>query len=104
MKGKTLETQFHERFLEVLKRPFEEYGVNQKRLLEQAQKIGGLAAAKEVIRRGRPSDGFYALEGKGALSLSLEALAANAEYAALFTDDEVNHCMDLLCEAGFYKV
>ena len=37
------------------------------------------------------------------LRLSPEAVIVSKEFAPLFTDDEVNFCFSLLCEAGYYE-
>ena len=37
------------------------------------------------------------------LLLSLEATAVKTKYASLFTDEEINHCLSLLCEGGHYR-
>lgn len=79
-----------------------ECAVEQKRLAADAHQYGGVGCAKELIRRGRLSDGFAALAQAGRLDLSLEALVVTAKYGALFTDDEVNTCFNVLCDAGYY--
>jgi len=38
----------------------------------------------------------------GATELTLEALAVQSRYGALFTDDEVNHCYDVLCQTDHF--
>lgn len=103
MKSPALEAQFAQEWQASLSAAQAACHVSQKRLAEATEKRGALAAVKESLSRRRPSEGFHALEQAGRLDLSLEALAARPAYAALFTDDEVNFCMDLLCEYGFYN-
>ena len=103
MKSPTLEAQFAQEWQAALSAAQAACHVSQKRLIEATERRGALAAVKESLSRRRPSEGFHALEQAGRLDLSLEALAARPSYAALFTDDEVNFCMDLLCEYGFYN-
>lgn len=103
MKSPALESQFSQAWQAALAEAQTACHVSQKRLSQTTEKQGALAAVKASLSRRRPSEGFYALEQAGRLDLSLEALAAQPVYAPLFTDDEVNFCMDLLCEYGFYN-
>jgi hypothetical protein len=50
------------------------------------------------------SDLFDGLAKIGHLELSPEALAVQGKYGALFTDEEANFCLSVLCEAGFYNL
>ena len=58
-------------------------------------------AAKRVLSGSRLSDGFNDLAAKGQLKLSLEALAIDKRFTALFTDDEANEALTRLLEAGY---
>ena len=58
--------------------------------------------AKRVLSGNRLSDGFNELKAKGALKLSLEALAVDKRLTSLFTDEEANEALSRLLEAGFY--
>ena len=60
-------------------------------------------SAKRILSGSRLSDGFNELAAKGALKLSLEALAVDKRFTALFTDEEANEALTRLLEAG-YKV
>ena len=61
-----------------------------------------LKGAKRVLSGNRLSDGFNELQAKGALRLSLEALAVDKRFTSLFTDEEANEALSRLLEAGFY--
>ncbi len=78
------------------------HGCPTKRLMETLQEKGGVETARELCRRGRLSDGFDALKKCGHLELSLEALIIQGKYGTLFTDEEVNGCLDALMEAGYF--
>lgn len=78
------------------------YGCPTKRLVETLQTRGGVETVRELCRRGRLSDGFDALQKCGHLELSLEALVIQGKYGSLFTDEEVNGCLDSLMEAGYF--
>ena len=57
--------------------------------------------AKRTLSGNRLSDGFNLLQGKGQLSLSLEALVVDKRFTALFTDEEANEALSRLLEAGY---
>ena len=59
-------------------------------------------SAKRVLSGSRLSDGFNELKAKNALKLSLEALAVDKRFTALFTDEEANEALNRLLDAGFY--
>ena len=78
------------------------HGAPTKRLLQTLQEHGGVETARELAKRRRLSDSFAALKSCGHLELSLEALMVKGKYAELFTDEEVNGCLDALLEAGYF--
>ena len=57
--------------------------------------------AKRVLSGNRLSDGFNELKAKGQLKLSLEALAVDKRFTALFTDEEANNALEKLLDAGY---
>ena len=57
--------------------------------------------AKRNLSGSRLSDGFNDLAAKGQLKLSLEALAIDKQFTALFTDEEANEALNRLLEAGY---
>ena len=61
-----------------------------------------LKTAKRTLSGRRLSDGFNALLGKKRLDLSLEALAIDKHYTALFTDEEANEALNRLLEVGYH--
>lgn len=77
------------------------HGAPTKRLLQGLEQAG-LDAVRENLRRRRVSDGFDHLARLGHLELSPEALMTKGKYGTLFTDDEVNWCLHVLMEAGFF--
>lgn len=60
-----------------------------------------LKGAQRVLSGNRVSDGFYELADKGLLSLSLEALAVDKRFTALFTDEQANTALLRLLDAGY---
>ena len=73
-----------------------------KRLLQTLEEKGGVQTVQELCKRGRASDGYDELFAKGQGDLTLEALVIKGKYGALFTDEEVNYCLDLLMSAGYF--
>ena len=73
----------------------------------KAEKIGvrmrplDLKTATRTLSGTRLSDGFNDLAAKGGLKLSLEALAIDKRFTALFTDEEANEALTRLLEAGY---
>ena len=57
--------------------------------------------AKRILSGTRLSDGFRDLAAKGQLKLSLEALAVDKRFTALFTDEEANEALSRLLDAGY---
>ncbi len=60
-----------------------------------------MKAAHRALSGSRESDGFDALAQKNLLSLSLEALAVDKRFTALFSDEEANTALDRLLTAGY---
>lgn len=78
------------------------HGAPTKRLIATLQERGGSETVRELCKRHRASDGFDFLCAKGLGSLTLEALVIKGKFGSLFTDEEVNFCLDLLMEAGYF--
>ena len=60
-----------------------------------------MKSARRCLSGSRLSDGFNALQSKGHLELSLEALAIDKRYTGLFSDEEANEALARLLEAGY---
>ena len=60
-----------------------------------------LQTAHRALSGHRESDGFGALANKNRLDLSLEALAIDKRYTALFNDEEVNTALQRLLAEGY---
>lgn len=64
--------------------------------------ITDMKQAHQCLSGHRTSDGFGQLAGKGRLDLSLEALAVNKRFTALFSDEEANNALTRLLDSGYY--
>ena len=60
-----------------------------------------LKLAHRTLSGHRQSDGFSVLAEKGRLDLSLEALAVDKRFTALFSDEEANEALSRLLDAGY---
>lgn len=60
-----------------------------------------LKNAQRILSGTRLSDGFQELAKLGRLKLSLEALAIDKRFTALFTDEQANEALTRLLEAGY---
>ena len=80
---------------------------------EEAAKLGvrmrpvadgdAIKTAHRALSGNRESDGFAALENIGRLDLSLEALATDKRFTALFSDEEANNALMRLLDAGYFR-
>ena len=61
-----------------------------------------MKTARRWLSGSRESDGFGILADKGHLELSLEALAIDKRFTALFTDEEANTALQRLLLAGYH--
>ena len=60
-----------------------------------------MKSAHRCLSGHRESDGFFELADKGQLKLTLEALAVDKRFTALFSDDEANNALTRLLGAGY---
>ena len=63
--------------------------------------VTDMKKAHQILAGHRESDGFSQLAAKGRLDLSLEALAVNKQFTALFSDEEANNALMRLLESGY---
>lgn len=60
-----------------------------------------LEAARRCLSGSRESDGFAVLERQGRLDLTVEALAVDRRFTALFSDEQANAALSRLLSAGY---
>lgn len=99
---KELEMQFNKDLIARCQLAQKECGYNTTRFMQGIERWGGVATAKELIKKRKLSDAFLALEAKNRLDLTMEAAVIDKKFTQLFTDDEVNYCFEVLCESGYY--
>ena len=98
----TLEKAFQQEAMAQAQTAMLVWGCPTQRLYQSLETRGGVETARELAGKRRLSDGFDALRRCGHLELSLEALMTKGKYGALFTDEQVNWCLEVLLEAGYY--
>lgn len=69
--------------------------------MRPVDKDAAMKTAHRALSGNRESDGFGALAEKERLDLSLEALAVDKRFTALFTDEEANTALLRLLDAGY---
>lgn len=102
-KMKELEKKFDQELIQKSEKAQKQCDYNPARFIQTVTKFGGVKTAKEIMRKGKVSEGFDKLQQAGLIALTMEATLIDKKYADLFTDDEVNSCYELLCEYGYYK-
>ena len=96
-----LEKRFEQDMIEISRSAKKECGYNATRFLQMISVQGGLATARQLIRKPGGTDGFTTLWEHGRLDLSVEAHVLKPEYAELFTDEERRMCRERLEEFGY---
>lgn len=99
----TLEMSFEKALKQNIEKANAVCGRQPERFLAQAEKSGAVNAVHQLVRRGQLSETFGPLADCGHLEFSIEAAVIDSRFGALFSDDEVNACFDLLCEYGYFK-
>ena len=69
--------------------------------LRPLEKADAMKTAHRFLSGHRESDGFQVLCDKHHLEWSLEALAIDKRFTALFTDEEANNALTRLLSAGY---
>ena len=70
--------------------------------LRPVEEADALRQAHRSLSGHRESDGFGILCDKKRLDLTLEALAVDKRFTALFSDEEANNALNRLVNAGYY--
>lgn len=72
-----------------------------ERLGVRIRPLKDMAGAHRCLSGHRESDGFWQLADRKQLGLSLEALAVQKRFTALFSDTEANNALNRLMDAGY---
>ncbi|MFF0722903.1 caspase domain-containing protein [Micromonospora sp. NPDC003816] len=93
--------EFHAAMLDGYRRAKKELNYNAGYFLQMVQQVGGLEAARRLIRANSVSSGFTTLWEKGRLDLAVEAVVLQDRFAGLFTDEELDIARNRLAEYGY---
>ncbi len=69
-----LEKQFQEELIKNCELAKKQCGYKPTRFLQTIAKFGGVKTAKEILRKGKVSDGFETLQQAGLTKLTMEAM------------------------------
>lgn len=94
----SLEADFHKAMQGIVQRSIKDCGYNPRAFIEMLNQDGGVKAAKRLLAKQVPSDGFTTLWQHGRLDLSVEAVVLRPEFAPLFTLEERQKAWDWLAQ------
>lgn len=103
----SLEDEFHEAMADGYRRTGEATGYWANYFIRDVKQMGGLAAAKKLLKKGAsgsPGKGLQTLIDHGRADLSLEACVLSPKFASLFTQeerDEAQSRLDAIPAYGF---
>lgn len=101
MEGNELEAQFHAAMLSVYTGARDECQYTATRFFQMVSTMGGLQAAKILLRASGFSDGLTELWRCGRLDLSMEAVVLEPAWQTLFTEEERATARARLAELGY---
>jgi len=87
--------------LQVFARAQTEGGYTATRFLQLVEDVGGLDAAKALLRKDGLSFGLTALWERQRLEISMEAVVLDPRWESLFSEVELNVARTRLTELGF---
>ncbi|GIJ11425.1 caspase domain-containing protein [Micromonospora andamanensis] len=93
--------EFHAAMLDGYRRAKKELNYNAGNFIQMVQQVGGLEAARRLLRASSVSSGFTTLWEKGRLDLAVEAVVLQDRFAGLFSDEELDIARDRLAEYGY---
>lgn len=99
---KNIENTFTTALMAQLSKAQEVTGVEEVRLRQQAEKLGGVKAVQQMLARRQETRQFQPLQKMKRLDLSVEALVIQGKFGGLFSDEEVNACLQVLLEGGMF--
>ena len=84
-----LEQEFHTRMQRIHELAAAECNYRPQRFRQMVEEIGGLPAARRLLRSSEHPEGLTRLWECGRLDISMEALVLQEPWRALFTEDEL---------------
>lgn len=99
--SRSTELAFDTAMHEIYEKALSECGYPARRFLNLVNQIGGLAAAKQLLRSDTHPEGLTALWEYGRLDLSMEALVLQKQWSELFAADELKLAKRRLARLGY---
>lgn len=99
--GSILEERFHDSMLGIYWLAGDATGYWASYFLRGVRNKGGVAEARDLLRKTGTSPGFERLKAERRLDLSMEAIVTRPEYAGLFTPLEIEIAEQRLDDAGY---
>ena len=97
-----LEDEFTRYLFVLADRTYKETKYNPTAFKVMVEKYGGVGAAKSLIRKNRPSEGYIRLYELKRLDLTIEAqILENEEWHSLFSEEELKMCKNRLRDYGY---
>ena len=97
-----LQVQFHNEMVGIY-HAANEIGYRPAYFIRMVSDLGGLEAAKRLLRSSVPSEGFFRLVEEERLDLTVEALVLKEPWASLFTEDELMIAKTRLEDLGYHS-
>lgn len=100
--SRSTEVAFNKAMHHVYDNALSECGYRATRFLNLVNQIGGLEAARQLLRSDVHPEGLTALWEHGRLDLSMEALVLQEPWSTLFTDAELKSATRRLQRLGYF--
>lgn len=99
--SQNLSDRFHARMLAIHEQAARECNYKATRFLQLVQRIGGVAAAKQLLHGRQHSEGLTRLWQEKRLDISMEAAVLEMPWRALFTEEDLAIARQRLSALGY---
>ncbi len=97
----SIEGKFHNEMIQIYEKAKQECGYNATRFFQMVTELGGVQAARSLLRSNALSDGLVELWERGRLDLTMEALVLRPPWKILFTSEELATAEKRLRDLGY---
>ena len=95
-----IEGAFHEEMVRIYEEATK-FGYRPAYFLQMVEEMGGLGAARQLLRGSKISYGLQRLYDEGRLDISMEALILQDPWSSLFTEAELAQAKQRLDDLGY---